>query len=200
MGLSSEQVHWFGGACFTLVALLQLVHGLVPDRIAWAPRLVPLLFIGYGLESALDPLIHGRALSHGSAEMAQHLAQGGAMFLAGLVEWRRLTPDRLSAVGWGLVTPAALLVVGVVFLVHAQHTASVSPEVLMIQHRAYAVTLLVAAAARAVFVLTPSAAAFRIAWLLPLLTFGLLLLSYTEQVPGARTAPAGAPSTHDVRH
>lgn len=183
MGLTSEQVHWFGGACFTVVALLLMAYEWAPVRVPWAPGLLPALFVGYAVESALDPLIHGRAMpAHYATETAQHLGQGAAMLLAGVVEWARLR-GRLRTAGWGLVTPAALLVVAVVFLRHAQHDAAASPAVLMVQHRAFAATLVVAGGARAAFVVAPRVVALRSAWLLPLLNFGLLLLAYTERAP-----------------
>lgn len=193
MGLTSEQVHWAGGMCFALVALALIVHAAAPTHLGWAPWLLPALLVGYGIESALDPLIHGRALpTHYGAEAAQHLVQGGAVLLAGAVEWARLR-GRLRRAGWGLMTPAALLVLAGVFLVHAQHDASVSPAVLAVQHRAFAVILGVAAFARAATALVSGAAPLRAGWLFALLTFGLQLLAYTERTPphGASAAAMG---------
>ena len=196
MGLTSEQVHWLGGACFVLVALLLLAHAVAPARVRWAPWLLPALLVGYALESALDPLIHGAAMPRGyAAETAQHLVQGGAMLLAGVVEWARLR-GRLRGRAWGLATPAALLVLAGVFLVHAQHDASVPPAVLTVQHRAFAATLAVTALARAATALAPTVTVLRAGWLFPLLAFGLQMLAYTERAPHDGAAPAAHGTAH----
>lgn len=181
MGLTSEEVHWIGWACFALVALALMVHAVAPKRMPWAPWLLPALLLGYGLESAVDPWIHGRELpQHYALETSQHLVQGSVVLLAGVVEWARLR-GRLLPRAWGLVTPFALLVVAGVFLVHAQHDVAVSPALLVVQHRAFAVCLTVAALARAAAVLVRDDAVLRAGWLFPLLAFGLLLLVYTER-------------------
>ena len=196
MGLTSEQVHWLGGACFVVVALALIAHAAAPTRARWAPWLLPALLVGYGVESALDPFVHGGAIPPNyAAETAQHLVQGGAMLLAGVVEWARLR-GRLRGARWGLATPVALLVLAVVFLRHAQHDASVPPAVLMVQHRAFAATLGVAALARAAAALAPGAVELRAGWLFPLLAFGLQMLVYTERAPRHEMGAAGTPAAH----
>lgn len=203
MGLTSEQVHWIGGAAFAFVAVALLGHLIAPERLPWAPALLPALLIGYGLESFLDPFIHGGAApANYGAETTQHLVQGTAAFAAGVIEWARLR-GALTGAGWGMATPVALLVIAIVFLVHAQHDATVSPMVLMVQHRALAITLAVAAAARAATLLAPGVTALQGAWLLPLFVFGLLMLAYTERDRGmgGHAAPTviGADTLHAER-
>jgi hypothetical protein len=194
VGLTSEQVHWLGGAYFVLVALALITHAVAPTRLRWAPWLLPALLVGYAAESVLDPLVHGRAIPWNYvAETAQHLVQGAAMLMAGVVEWARLR-GRLRGVGWGLATPVALLVLAVVFLLHAQHDAAAPPAVLMVQHRAFAATLGVAALARAAAALAPGAVALRAGWLFPLLAFGLQMLAYTERAPRHDMGPSSAPA------
>jgi hypothetical protein len=181
MNLSSEQVHWIGGAAFTTVAvLLFLFHGGVL-RIPWVPYLLPLLLIGYGIESFLDPLVHGSAIPKNyAAETAQHRVQGSFMLLAGIVEWLRLR-GRLQGRMWALPLPLALSVLGLVFIFHAQHEAMVPPLVLSLQHRFFALALWMAAAAKVFEDRTRHRASLAAgAWLLPLLVFGLAMLAYTE--------------------
>jgi len=80
----------------------------------------------------------------------------------------------------GLAT-IATTVFGGMFLFHAQHEAAASAIVLTVQHRIFGATLAVAALAKAAAELGgEKARAFRVAWLLPLLVFGLEMLLYTE--------------------
>lgn len=181
MNLTSEQVHWIGGAAFTIVALLLILYETRLVRASWLPYVLPLLLIGYGVESLIDPLVHGTAIPQNyAAESLQHVMQGTVMLIVGGVEWLR-AKGRLKHHGWGLVLPLGLLGVGGLFMFHAQHEAGTPPLILLVQHRIFAVTLWVTAAAKS-FAEWPNknARAFSIAWLLPLLLFGLELLVYTE--------------------
>ncbi len=181
MELTSEQVHWIGGAAFVAVALLSLAQavGLLTTR--WISWLLPILLIGYGIESGADWWIHGEARpANYLVQALQHVAQGSAMLIAGVVEVLLLR-GRLRAPGWSYVLPVALLLVGVGFWVHQQHTASVDPMVMMLQHRAIAISLTVAALGRAAAsALSARTGVLEAGWWLPLLIFGLLMLTYTE--------------------
>lgn len=182
MELTSEEVHWIGGVAFTAVALL-LLHRAQMLQGGWVPWLLPLLLLGYGLESFADLWVHGSAVpvNYGT-ESRQHLLQGSALLVAGAVEALRLM-QRLKAPAWRFVLPMALAVVALVFLVHAQHGGGGSMALMQVQHRAFAIALLVAAAAKTIeghAVL--ERCRLQGAWLLALLIFGLemLNLNYTE--------------------
>jgi hypothetical protein len=43
MGLTSEQVHWLGGAAFVIVTLLLMAHGTGWLKNRWVPWLLPAL-------------------------------------------------------------------------------------------------------------------------------------------------------------
>lgn len=88
MELTSEQVHCIGGAAFSAVALLLLARELLGlSANGWA-YLIPMLFIGYGLESLIDLWVHGGAVpANYGRESRQHLLQGGPLLLAGIVQW-----------------------------------------------------------------------------------------------------------------
>jgi hypothetical protein len=197
MGLTSEQVHWIGGAAFTLVALLCVLHETRHIKAAWVPYLLPALMIAYGIESFLDGFVHGSALPGNYAqESGEHFVQGGAMLIGGLGEWLRLR-GRLRHSAWALLVPGALAVVGAFFWMHAQHDTTIPPIVLHIQHRLFAVTLWLAALARLITTWAPArTAGLASAWLAFLLMFGLELLLYTEG--GSVLAPlrSGQPAAH----
>lgn len=91
MGLTSEQVHWLGGGAFVLVALALIARETGVVRGGGWRWLLPVLLVGYGIESFVDVWVHGDAApaSYG-AESQQHWVQGGAVLLAGLVEGMRL--------------------------------------------------------------------------------------------------------------
>lgn len=180
MELTSAQVHWIGGVAFVIVAGLLIGNQAQYLRARWIPWLLPVLLVGYGIESGLDWWIHGDSRpEHYLPQALQHLLQGSAMLIAGLVEGARLS-GRLQKFGWGLVLPAALGIVGVGFWIHSQHATQVDPMVMLVQHRAFTIALVAAALMRVIEQLSPERAALRGAWLAPLLIFGGLLMIYTE--------------------
>jgi len=191
MELSSEQVHWIGGLAFTAVAVLLLLRSIRRwNGRAW-PYLLPALLIGYGLESLVDVWVHGQAVPPGYArESRQHLVQGGGLLLAGIVE---LLIERRVLRGWGwrLAAPAALGMLAVGFLFHAQHGLSdVAMAMMSAEHRGFAIALFVAAGVRTLDVWLARDAGIDVrrsplahAWLVPLLVFGIQMLAYREAMP-----------------
>lgn len=181
MELTSEQVHHVGGAAFTLVAGLLLLWHLRVLQGSWLPLTMPGLLILYGIESFADRWIHGAQLpSSYEAEGLQHLIQGGVVTVAGIIEGLILL-GKLRHPVWRGAVPVALGIIGVVFLVHAQHDVNVDPLVLAVQHRIFAVTLFVAGAAKALSETRGETTRWLNAgWLLPMLVFGLELLMYSE--------------------
>lgn len=186
MDLTSEQVHWIGGVAFAFTALLLLLGHLDIIKSRGILYALPVLLVGYGIESFVDTWVHGAAApSNYGAETVQHFVQGSAVLIAGIVEGLLLR-GKLRHRLWNLVLPLALVTIAAVFLFHAQHDAGVSPLVMTIQHRVFALTLFVAALTRSLVVLPDEKArSFSAAWLLPLLLFGLQLLIYTETDPDA---------------
>lgn len=185
MNLSSEQVHWIGGVAFCAVALLLLIRQLQNSTGAWWDALLPLLFIGYGLESFVDLWVHGSAVPADYArESRQHLWQGGALLVAGIIQGLAAR-GTLRHWAWQLATPFGLAVLAVGFAVHAQHgTSEIGMLLMSTQHRAFAIALGLAAAARTVSLLPlRNARTLEAAWLVALLNFGLLMLSYRESAP-----------------
>jgi len=186
MDLSSVQVHWIGGVFFTAVPLLLLLQRLLRWPGQYWAYVLPLLFAGYGLESFADVWVHGLAVpSDYTQESRQHLWQGSALLLAGLVELL-VARGALLHWRWKLATPLALAALAIGFLFHTQHGGSEMAMALMLtEHRGFAIALSVAAAARAISVLPlRHVAVLESAWLLPLLVFGLQMLSYREAMPG----------------
>jgi hypothetical protein len=189
MELTSEQVHWIGGAAFSAIALLLLAREMLGLSAGWWAYLIPLLFIGYGLESLVDLWVHGSAVpANYGRESRQHLLQGGPLLVGGIVQWN-VARGRLRGWWWQLAVPLALVALAVGFAMHDQHGASETAMLLMAtQHRAFAIVLGLAAAARFLRVLP--ATSHRVpeaTWLVPLLGFGLLMLTYRETM---------APMTH----
>ncbi|RTL46301.1 MAG: hypothetical protein EKK53_04555 [Burkholderiales bacterium] len=183
MGLTTEQVHWIGGALIAATVFLMLLKqsGVLPwQRLDY---LLPLLLVGYGIESAADVWLHGDAVpSNYGSEARQHLLQGGVMLAAGLIQGLVLG-GTLQHRLWQLAVPLSLAFTGVVFWLHVHQGMEHSMALVMTQHRSFAVSLLVAAGAKAVAVLGGQRArAFEVAWLLPLLLFGIELMIYTEQM------------------
>jgi hypothetical protein len=192
MNLSSEQVHWLGGVAVLIVAIGLLLHDLgVLSARGWR-WLLPVFLVLYGLESFLDPWIHGTAAPENyGAESSQHIVQGTAMLGGGLVESLVLLGILKQRV-WMLAVPISLVVLAVVFLVHEQHTARVPALVLEVQHRAFALTLFLTAVLRAMLLSSrPAVNALGRGWLVLFLLFGLELLAYTEGGSGSAPHAAG---------
>jgi hypothetical protein len=192
MNLSSEQVHWLGGVGVVLVATGLLLHDLkVLSARGW-PWLLPVFLVLYGIESFIDQWIHGSATpANYGAESAQHVVQGTVMLAGGIVEGLVLLGVLKRRV-WMLAAPVALAVLALVFLVHEQHAAAVPPLVIEVQHRAFALTLLLAAALRVLHVFErPAVTALGRGWVLLFLLFGLELLTYTEGGSGSAHHAAG---------
>jgi hypothetical protein len=185
MNLTSEHVHWLGGAAVVIVATALLLREAAILSAAWIAWLLPIFFALYGVESLVDPWVHGAAApANYGAETTQHVVQGSAMLVAGVIEGLVLR-GTLTTRAWSAAIPIALAVVAVVFLIHAHHTAPVSALVIKVQHRAFALTLLLAAGVR-MLAMMPGDAARRLApgWLFLFLLFGLEMLTYTESPPG----------------
>lgn len=197
MELTSEQVHWLGGVAFVVVIGLLIAQHAGLARWRGIPWLLPVLLVGYGIESGLDWWIHGDARpKHYFPQALQHVLQGSAMLIAGLVEGARLR-GRLQAAAWGYVLPVALTIVGIAFWAHSQHGAQVDPMVMMIQHRAFAIALVVAALMRTLEIAGRRRGVLEGAWLAPLLIFGGMLLIYTESDTMAGMDHSAAPmSSH----
>jgi hypothetical protein len=191
MNLSSEQVHWVGGVAVLIVAIGLLLHDLgVLSARGWR-WLLPIFLVLYGLESFMDPWIHGTAApANYGGESAQHIVQGTAMLGGGFVEGLVLL-GVVKRRAWSLAVSAAFVVLAVVFLVHDQHAVAVPQLVLDVQHRVFALTLFLAAAVRAMLLFSrPAVNALGRGWLVLFLLFGLELLTYTEGGSASAQHPA----------
>jgi len=182
MELTSQTVHQIGGVVFILLALVSTYRVLRHGELRLPEWLLAGLFIGYGIESYVDPLVHGASAPENyTAESAQHLVQGTALIIAGVLEMFRLAGVLKGRI-WIAVVPVSLFVFGGIFLFHAQSGMDPEAMVMMtLQHRAFGLSLWVAAAARAFSdFLLPNDRAAAMGWISALLIFGLLLLSYQE--------------------
>ncbi len=85
--------------------------------------------------------------------------------------------------------PVGLLLVGTIFMVHAQHGAGGGMMAMVVQHRAFGIALWVAGLAKLLGDWAGKRGeVFSTAWLLPVLVFGALLMIYTEANPAMQQA------------
>lgn len=196
MGMTSTQGHWIPGLFIIVVALLAILHetGVVKQK--WVGYVFPIAIILVGLQGIFDKLMHGSAApTNYGAETAQHIIQGSITLAAGIVELLRVR-GVLANRWWGLALPAAVVFVAIVFLRHAQHDSAAPMLALLVQHRAFGLTLLIAATARLIGELAPQrGSGFRLVFATMFLLFGLQFTIYTE---GEDTAPSGA--MHRMSH
>lgn len=181
MGMTSTQGHWIPGLFIIAVALVAILNEAGVTKKAWLKYILPIALILVGLQAIFDKFMHGSAApGNYAAETAQHIIQGAILLLAGIVELLRAR-GTLTLRWWGLVLPGALVFVAIVFLRHAQHDSAAPMLALLVQHRAFGLTLLVAAAARLISELAPErGAGFKVVFPTLFLLFGLQFTIYTE--------------------
>lgn len=185
MGMTTIQGHLLPGLAVIIVALLAILHEGGFAKAAWLKYVLPVALVLLGLQGIFDKLMHGAAAPKDYAtETAQHMTQGAIILMAGIAEVLRargVTARRSVA----MVFPIALLLVGVMFILHAQQGSGAPMLVMLVQHRAYGLTLIMAAAARAITVLAPERGAyFKLVSPSMLLLFGLEFAIYAEAAGG----------------
>lgn len=138
--MDPETVHKLAGALILVSAALLLAKeaALLPQRAAGF--ILPAAVIGMGLFLVLDPIVfHGGDFG---AEGRQHQVQGAIAIGVGLVEVLRALgklQDRVS----GVLLPAAIVLVGLLFVLHSQHGGG-DMRSQLVQHRILGSTLMLA--------------------------------------------------------
>lgn len=179
MNLTSEQVHWIYGGVLVAAAVLLILREYGRIETPWLDYVTPILLLLFGVELALDPLVHGTALpTHYARETAQHLALGILLVVTGAAEIVRLR-RKGSGWPWRLPLSAALMIAAGVFAFHAQHDSQAPMMLLMVQHRTIAATLVLASLA---FFFAPPGERSRApsAFSVLILLLGAQVLLYTE--------------------
>jgi hypothetical protein len=193
VGLTSEHVHWILGGAVVSITLVLLLQELEVIKARWSRYLLGLATIAIGIELLIDRLVHGDAAPRDyEAETLQHVGQGLLVAAVGVIESLR-AHGRLRHPAWAFGFPIAVAVVALVFFFHAQHQAAGPAALLVVQHRIFGATLMVAAVAKALAEIDgPRMHPFRVGWLVVALVAGLELLLYSED--GGQ--PASAPASH----
>jgi hypothetical protein len=196
--LTSEQIHWILGGIIVVIAVLWLLYksGVVPSpHVRYA---IPLGLCALGLETFVDPILHGSVTVHSPHETRQHVAMGVLAFAAGAVEFFRLK-GRMKHRAWGLVFPSVLGIIGFLFLFHSQHGGPGPALVLTVQHRFMGITLLLAGIMKALEETSSQRTeAFNVSWAVLLLLFGLEFIFYSEggSIFGGTIYASPADSSH----
>lgn len=182
MNLTSETVHLIGGLALIALLLVALWHLARNSESRMPELLIAGFFLIYGLESFFDTAVHGDAVPENyRMETMQHLIQGGIIAVAAAIELLRIA-GKLNSPIWRLVMPVGLAGLGIIFLIHAQ--SGMDPMAMMfmtLQHRAFGIALVVAAAARILADTLFQRQRFAaLGWMSSLFVFGLLLTAYTE--------------------
>lgn len=185
MGMTTIQGHLIPGLFIMVLAMIALLHELGVFKQQWIKYLWPVAFVLVGLQGIFDKLMHGDAAPEGyEMEAAQHTIQGSIILAAGIIELLRAKRILVKR-AWSLALPVALVAVGVMFLLHAQQGSGDAMLVMLVQHRAYGLTLLLAAVSRALAELAPvRGAGFKVVFPVLLLLFGLQFASYAEAEGG----------------
>lgn len=184
-----DWVHWIEGAVFVLAALVilaQTVGYLSGSRLRYLwPGLV--LFAGMGLLGVLL-LPHHRevparmqwAFVIGDPQQRQHLVLGILIIIAGAVELL-LRAGRLRTPTWQVAWPAALIIIGVLSIVHVQHGPHDAVARALLFHRLLGVLLIATGLLRVGDVASGSTIRWlSFSWGLTLLAAGVILIVYRE--------------------
>lgn len=183
-------VHQIAGAGLVAFALLLLAKSLGRVTGAWVGHVLPVSLLVLGLFLVLDPIVfHGGTFG---AEGTQHQIQGGVLIVVAAVELGRAR-KRLTHRAWGALLPAAILVVGVMFLLHSQHSGG-DMLLQVTQHRILGATLVLTGIVQAIDNLGLARGNWAAAgWPLLVLAVSLQLFLYVE---GGKTSahPGDAPT------
>jgi hypothetical protein len=186
LGLSSEAVHKIYGAAILTTSATLLAEESGAFTLEEVRFALPGLTMAAGGLLMIDPLLHGRAApSNYRQETRQHLLLGGAMLVAGSVDFAA-EAAWLDHWSWGLVLPAGLLAASGSFFFHAQHGDPAQHELMTTQHRLLGATLAVAAVTKALAAVPsetddePRWPGMQSAWMIAAGLAGIQLLLYSE--------------------
>jgi len=188
MRRGSDLTHRVEGVLLLVIAVLAIarnVFGTAWASIAW-PGLV--LVAGLLLLLAIYPThpVGDWPLIWRDPQQRQHTIIALALIAAGTAEFFRSSPA-----GLGLVWPGAFVLIGVLFLTHAQHGTGQAVERAVRRHRFLGATLILAGLIAASAAWT-SNAGLAVLWPAVLLAATVQLLKYRE--------PEGAYETAHARH
>jgi len=190
--------HWLEGGLLAVIGVLALLEaaGVLTGGWAYAWPIVlvvagvalPLVIFGHGHETY--EAFGGRKALLSDPQQRQHVVISVVLVVSGIAE----IVARSADVRWlGFVWPIGLALVGVLFMVHTQHGTSAAARRAVLVHRVLGVTLIAAAAARAVQVaLDESSGFWAYLWVILLLLVAAQLIFYRE--------PAGAYQSDEGDH
>jgi len=184
---ASDLAHRVEGVLLLVIAVLAIagnVFGIIWASTAW-PVLV--LMAGLLLLLAIYPThpVGDWLLIWRDPQQRQHTIIALALIAAGTAEFFRSSPA-----GLGLVWPGAFVLIGVLFLTHAQHGTGQAVQKAVRRHRYLGATLILAGLIAAVAAWT-SNAALAVLWPVVLLAAAVQLLVYREPAGAYETAHAG---------
>lgn len=178
-------VHQIAGAGLVAFALLLLAKALGRVSGNWPSYVLPVSLALLGLFLVLDPIVfHGGTFG---AEGTQHQIQGGLMIAVAAVELARAR-KRLTHRAWGALLPVAIIIVGVMFMLHSQHGGG-DMLLQITQHRILGATLILTGLVQAMDNLALARGNWAAAgWPVLVLAVSLQLFLYVE---------GGAPVVHE---
>jgi len=178
--------HLIEGLLLAAVGVLTILEGI---RVAaWASKAWPILILVAGVLLLL--LIYPRhPLSDWPAiwrdpQQREHTIMAASIAVAGVAELLRG-----SSVGWAYVWPGVMLLIGVLFLTHAQHGTGAAVVKALWQHRILGLTAIVAGLLRVAEVST-GVSVLGILWPIVLMAAAAQLILYREP-EGAYEAEGG---------
>lgn len=174
--------HWAEGALFAALGVLALlqVSGSVGGRSVYAS---PVLLIGAGVFLPAFLFGHGHGSQGHAKQIAadpqqrQHLVMAALLFISGLAELA-LVAGWIMTIAASYVFPAALAIIGIMFMLHTQHGDHAAMAKAVRFHRLLGMTILLSGVSRAIALHQGRGFAYASAVLL--LVVAALLVTYRE--------------------
>ncbi len=191
--MNPETVHKLAGALIVIFVAVALSKEMGRWRGAWQQYILPVGAMSVGLFLVLDPIVfHGGDFG---AEGRQHQLQGGLFLAVGAIELARCR-GKLKRRAFGAVLPLAIVVVGMLFIVHTQHGGG-DMALQMVQHRILGTTLILTGVVKGLDGLGSAKGNWAaVGWLLLLLAVALQLFLYVEGVNEAHGGSAPKDRAH----
>lgn len=173
----SDLGHRVEGFLLAAVAILALLHaaGFAWAATAWASLILVAGALLLLLIYPRHPLADWPAIWR-DPQQRQHTIMAAAVFLAGLAE---LAAGQNPSSVWRYVWPGVMLLIGLLFLTHAQHGTGAAVARAVRQHRTLGLTAIVAGLLRVVEVASDSGV-LAFLWPIALLAAAGQLLRYHE--------------------
>ena len=191
---ASNLAHWIEGIVFAAVALIAFLRArgrlkrqgtqyLWPSLIVMAGLFLPAYIV---LQRGLDQVGVTWSFVVNDPQQREHFLMALFLVLAGTAEIAS-EANLVEGKIWRLITPAALLAIGAVLLVHTEYGTPPAIDESVAQHRYQGALVILVGVFKAAAVIWPRVKWLAYPWIILLFITAVLLLTYREPYGAYRT-------------